>query len=1191
MGWDNEGCSESFWEIKQDTPNHNEPNFSPPESDNPREVQSPERNYAFAGTVTHIREGWNPVTRNHDSNENDMIQGVTKDGELIYGYYDPNHIPDFGQFLYDPTPTIGCPPYYRIIKGRKYKEVKILSPIWANSNEETHLSERHFLHGVISENGPSRGEVVLVNPGSNFPKTQQTRIFFKSQLVSPCNLEIGTEVVVATSIYRHSKKVKIISILPKDEEDLELVKHDLAPAHKEKLPTLHSTSVDLFVGGAPDHKHPTFPTSSITRLEEKLAPGVSLIEGIIQQTLQTLNEEPPTPLNEKDLEERKKTATRFRNRVKMSLNIIINPLDFWDITEDRWAKEIYSILSKTQTKFKINKIFLLKRIDDGAEYANIEHISSIAKWVTPGEKNFLSSVYLPQVPMSLASYFQGEPNYRSDSRFNLSLLEFEINGGNVNPQFHSLPLERHEEESNSVFQDIRDYVDLDEDFILLTRPSKISTHTSLAFDRLPIETSEERPTSNLYLSNFVLKPLGERKGPELIKEIEKLGKLGIKKIGKNEVPYNPFYLFPAKDFFQPTPNTLSKQITIVFRDQPNLPIIEMLARAEGGPRPYMHPIAFSPKEVRVQCTDENQLSILIKTLANSPVCDTGVVCFYQKASQLTWLTHNPHNLSSPRQQRRRSALPHSPQRKPGYGYLKGVPPLAKQSSIARILEAFGAKVDESDTYSGWVKLQKARPLLKVKVECEFTFYQKKPLFLPKLGIKIETATQPDDADIIPNPPRSGKSNLEYLLSQGDGTPISENIPAHLLGPLKKLRDMHITPGNFSDEEDSENIWTEAQSGRRKKTKRGKRARPNPTKVSNKGKKPKSNPAQESKCEELVISSESDSACSPLPSQNSKRKKKAYSNLLPISTDTKPGARKPEKTKPKPTPPSDSESDPDSESSDSDDSGSESADGYSPLSPNRFASLADLNSDSSESETELADNSKEQGKTCIEMEERDQGGKSKICIHEEQERKVVGKREEESEEGIVVGKKGKRMNGKVIDIDELFELAEKEEKEAEKRKETRKSKVSTKRKKSNKKQKTSQKERDTGRSGEAKGKLGLENNLKEGHKSKGVRSQNKQERNNELTLTTPAKDSTIATNKPKPNPNTQSSILSHFSSPSPNTGNNIVIPEATNSAASAVEVTSSRKSARLKKKNSKAKQDKGRNPPNTHGVDTDTNEGL
>ena len=809
--WGSEGDWEGWWSQQDPT----RPVTITP-SDNPHTNNKIKLGYA--GTVTHVKDGWNPVTKENDTNERDMIQGVSQDGDLIYGYFEPNQIPDFGQFLFDPTPTPGCEQYTKVIKGKKYAEIKILNPVWADSSDEENLMYRHILRGTILSSDHARGEVIIDNPATNFPKSRQVRHFFKSQLVAPCRLPAGTEVELATSVFNKSKKVKIVSIRPIAAASLDLIRHDLASKHKEALANLQSTRVGLFIGGAPDTNYPTFPTFALDSVQRKT--GASLIQEIVAETLNRIDTCfcDIDSLGDRGRAAAKKTATNFRNQIRTPFSVLINPLDFWDITEDDWAREIDKLFRLPNPRFPIDQVILLTRIDDAANATNISKITSVTRWTDPKSKILLESLLLPEYPLSLASYFQGQPVFRSDSRFNLALACF---SNKTRPlTICPLPLEQHGGETDSVFEDQEDYID--ENIILVTRPKETSQENLLAFDKLGLGQVSERPTSTDRLRNFLVRPHAGVKGTEVLERIGGLGSLDLRESGDVSGPttYNPFYTFPAKDFFQPTPETLRKQTTLLFKDPValSLPIIEALARVEGGPRPFIHPIAFSDKEVRVQCESEDQLKSLLGVLSTNP--DAGVEGYWQISSEITWLRRDIAGAFSAFSPMTSSVTPFTPHDGAGLGYLEGVPLLTSTKGLQLIGQHFGVQITDDRGSPTWVKIRDSRPLLQVFAGNQASFYQTDSVLFPSLGVRVRTAPPPHPFQILQDDP---KERPKGSVARRESLTALESVPDNHLSTLRKLKVLHSNlkkgtskrPGGSN----TETQWVTVTNKRRKRSKR------------------------------------------------------------------------------------------------------------------------------------------------------------------------------------------------------------------------------------------------------------------------------------------------------------------------------------------------------------------------------------
>ena len=760
----------------------------PPNADNTPPPEREVRHYAFAGTVTKIREGWNPVINGYDSErgDQDMVQGVTKEGNLIYGYYDTNQIPDFGQFMYDPNPSPERPPLKRCIRGKTYQEVRIIAPVWSDLNYHSPNKERHFLLGRIVSNGEAKGEILLHNPATNFPNNQQIRFFYKNQLAEPCNLPEGTEVKIATEVFNHSKKLKIVSIRPKDERNLDLIKHNLAPTQKKELSKLQSTRVDLFIGGAPDLENATFPVCNLDQIERKKQYNDSLIVAIIETAFKTIGGQAPEELTEEERTRFNKTSTTFRNKAKNNpLSILINPLDFWNVSEDDWTKEINTFLQLENPPVKIDTIFLLKRIEDATNITNAAHITSLASWLNPHKENFLEGILIPTTQFSLGTFFLGKPIYRSDSRFNLALLRF---GRECQtPEFTSLSLEKVEEDTGSLFEDPLGYVDADR--VLVTRPQKINHKCAVEFDQIELESLDDRLTSDSRFKNFIAKPYPGTSGEIIIQKINEIGDIDFEKIGKNnaEATFNPYYPFPARDYFQPDELTLRKQITLIFKDVICLPIIEALARVDGGKRPYLHPIAFSPKEIRVQCENEEQLKCLINSVKATP--SAGIVGFYQKATDITWigatkLRHNQYTAAN-------SPLEFTPRRIAGEGFLEGIPVITSNKGLEQICKRFGVKMGEETDKPEWVHVKNARPLLRIFAPNQYAFYQKSAALLPNLSIRIKPSPPPHPLNITRTnntKERTLEAHNDYYHSNSNST--LENIPTLYLKTLNIIKELH-----------------------------------------------------------------------------------------------------------------------------------------------------------------------------------------------------------------------------------------------------------------------------------------------------------------------------------------------------------------------------------------------------------------
>ena len=764
-----------------------------------------------AGTVTHLKEGWNPFTKKqHPVGNKDLIQGRTEQGEFIYGYFDPYKIPDFGQFIFD----FNIQPQHQEreaanklrIRGIEYAQVNILGPILANKDWEQNLKHRHILHGRIVAHEGSRGEVVLDNPTTHFPNTEQKRFFYKNQLAFPCSLPVGTEVKIATSVFKTSGKLKIVSIRPNDEDDLDLVKYDLAPDHKNKLCELESTNIGIFIGGAPDVHHPTFPASHMAKLKRN--PESSLFEEIVKEMVKVSYEEWPPNLSQEEEQKRQQTSTRLRTLISSPFNVLINPLDFWDMDEEGWEKEIDKFFTKTNPIYQINNIFLMRRVDGGTTIENISKISSIAKWVHPCKRKYLRNVFLPPTPLSLGSYLFGEPIYRSNSKFNLAILNFSKEECEIG--FDSLPLEKMDIESDSIAEDPDVYYA--DNTILITRPQKISQANALAFDKLGLGQRTDRPTSCPHFRNSLVRPAFQESRSELVARVNSLGQVDMEFIGgkKSRASFNPFFTFPASDFFHPKEEALALQTTIVFKDTAYFPLIEALATTEGGQRPHIHPIAFAPKEARVQCESREQLASLHRMIFTTK--GTGIEAFYQKADNITWLVESDSNSWKAKDgqmqgQKERKINEFSPSDKEGIGYLEGVPLTISQKGLDKIGRLFGVQLDSSKL--DWIQLREARPLLKVWTDNQLKFYLYPPIKLPSMGVNIKTAPPPHPKDMLPptSPPACLLSPVTKSATKG--LEAKEPIPPYflqILGVIKELTSKNTPKQKASKERTLIDEW-------------------------------------------------------------------------------------------------------------------------------------------------------------------------------------------------------------------------------------------------------------------------------------------------------------------------------------------------------------------------------------------------
>ena len=501
-------------------------------------------------------------------------------------------------------------------------------------------------------------------------------------------------------------------------------------------------------------------------------------------------------------------------------------MDFWDIDEEGWAEEIDKFLHKPNPAYPVKNIYLLRRVDGATTIKNIAKISSLAKWVHPCKKTFLGNVFLPPCPLSLGSYLLDQPIYRSDSRFNLAILCFNREESEID--FHSLPLEQLDFESDSIVEDPTDYHD--EEMILITRPQKLSQTNALAFDKLGIGLTTDRPTSCNLFRNSLVRPAFQESRADLIAKVNSLGQVNLENIGgrSSRATCNPFFTFPARDFFDPTEETLLLQTTIVFKDTASLALVEALATTEGGHRPHIHPVAFAPKEVRVQCENQEQLASLHRMLFTTK--GTGIEAFYQKATNITWLGEYKSlqsGINNMKGQKGGGVNLFSPKEKAGIGYLEGVPLTTNQKGLDKIGKLFNTKLDASKLE--WIQLREARPLLKVHTDNQLKFYQLHPARLPSMGVCIKPAPPFHPSEILSVP---SSSSSAFLLSPthksvGKGLKAIEPIPPHLHPVLRTIKEltnqMSTTPKSKTNKERTLDEWRVVGPSKKKlnPTKKGK----------------------------------------------------------------------------------------------------------------------------------------------------------------------------------------------------------------------------------------------------------------------------------------------------------------------------------------------------------------------------------